>query len=69
MSECLLDSLRNEVALQLDRGAALSEVHRELIEAAPALSEDERAGLWLFAWSDHAVGRRSAGREVGSIAQ
>ena len=69
MTECLLDSLWNEVALQLDRGAGLSEVHTGLIEAAPVLSEDERAGLRLVAWSYHAVGRRSAGREMGSIAQ
>jgi hypothetical protein len=58
----LLDYVRNEVVLRLDRGADLSEVQRELIEAAPGLSEDERAGLWLFAWSYHAVGRRGADR-------
>jgi hypothetical protein len=61
--------VRNEVVVRLDRGADLSEVQRELIEAAPGLSEDERAGLWLFAWSYQAVGRRDAGREVGSIAR
>jgi hypothetical protein len=64
-----LDYVRNEVVLRLDRGADLSEVLRELIEAAPGLSEDERAGLWLLAWSYQAVGRRGAGRAVGSIAQ
>jgi len=43
--------VRDEVAARLERGAALADLNAELIEAAPALSEDERAALWLFAWS------------------
>jgi hypothetical protein len=43
--------VRDEVALRLDSGARLVDVEGELIEAEPGLSEDERAAVWLFAWS------------------
>jgi hypothetical protein len=51
MTESLLDCLRGEIALCLARGERLAEVEWRLIERAPGLSEDERAALWLFAWS------------------
>ena len=51
MRDSLLDRVRDEVALRLDRGMSLAEVQSGLIEAAPGLSEDQRAVLWLFAWS------------------
>jgi len=57
-----LDRVRDEVALQLDRGVGLAEVHR-LIEAARGLSEDEQDALWLFAWSY----RPGAGQSVESV--
>jgi hypothetical protein len=47
----MVSYVRDEVALWLEHGAALAEVESELIEAAPGLSEDDRAALWLFAWS------------------
>jgi hypothetical protein len=50
MSESYLDCVRDEIAFRLHRGERLAEVEREVI--APArLSEDDRAALWLFAWS------------------
>jgi hypothetical protein len=51
MSASLVDCVRDEVALRLDDGAPLAEVEGELIETVPGLSEDERAAVWLFAWS------------------
>jgi hypothetical protein len=69
MTEGLLECLRDDVAVWLDRGAALAEVQGQLIESAPALSEDERAGLWLFAWSYAASGRRGAPRQPGLVAR
>lgn len=68
MREQLSDRARDELALWLDRGAALPEVEGRLIEGAPGLSEDERAALRLFAWSYRASGRRRAGGERRSVA-
>jgi hypothetical protein len=64
----LQEYLRDDIALWLDRGAALAEVQGHLIEPAAVLSEDERAGLWLFAWSYAASGRRGAERRPGMVA-
>jgi len=47
----LLRQLQDVLALRLDRGERLADVEAELIDAAVALSDDERAALWLFAWS------------------
>ena len=47
----MLDPYRQEIALRLDEGHDLAEVERYLIEPAVWLSDDERDGLWLFAWS------------------
>jgi hypothetical protein len=33
------------------RGEPLEQVEDELINAAPGLNDDQRAGLWLYAWS------------------
>lgn len=55
MSVTLMDCVRDEVALRLERGACLVEVEGELIEGTPGLSEDERAAVWLFAWSYRAT--------------
>jgi hypothetical protein len=51
MRESVLDCLRDEVALRLDNGERLSRVEDQVIEGAVGLNEDERAALWLFAWS------------------
>lgn len=67
MEDSLLACVREELAVRLERGAALAEVQDELTEGAPGLSEDERAALCLFAWSYRPRGRRDAGRVLGSI--
>lgn len=64
MRESVLDCLREEVALRLHRGERLAAVESELIEPAYGLSEDERAALWLFAWSY----RPAAGADCGDVA-
>jgi hypothetical protein len=51
MADSLNDHVRRELAIRLELGASLAQVQDDVIEAAPALSEDERAALWLFAWS------------------
>jgi hypothetical protein len=51
MTDLLIDQIRHELSFWLDRGARLAEVEDQLIDVAPGLSEDERAALWLFAWS------------------
>jgi len=40
-----------EIAARLDSGEDLRTVEAELIDPAAELSDDDRAGLWLFAWS------------------
>jgi hypothetical protein len=45
-----VDALHHEIAEWLERGETLDAVDAELIEPA-MVSEDERAALWLFAWS------------------
>jgi hypothetical protein len=65
----VLDSLRDLVALRLERGAGVADVESELIDAAPGLDEDERAALWLFAWA-YRPGGRGAGRTgLGRVAK
>jgi hypothetical protein len=56
----MLDSYRHEIELRLDEGYELSDVERYLIEPAVELSDDERAALWLYAWSYQASRARPA---------
>lgn len=69
MSEFLLDCLRDEAALGRERGERLSTLEVELIESAPGLSEDERAALWLFAWSYRPRSSRASERLARALAQ
>jgi hypothetical protein len=46
-----MDDLRDRIAWSIEHGASLPEVQAELIEPAAELSEDDKSGLWLFAWS------------------
>jgi hypothetical protein len=48
--ETALHALRDQIVMSIDGGATLGLVDEELIASAP-VSEDERAALWLFAWS------------------
>jgi hypothetical protein len=56
------DTQREQIALWIDRGATLATVEDELIEPA-TVSEDERAAMWLYAWS-YAQRRRQSPRPV-----
>lgn len=67
MREQLLDT-RGRLAVGLDGGATLPEVEGRLIEGASGLSEDERAALWLFAWSYRASARRHPEGQLRSVA-
>jgi hypothetical protein len=46
-----IEELRYQIVARLDRGEDIAAIDTELIKPAPWLSEDERAALWLFAWS------------------
>ena len=54
--------LHDEIALRPDRAEKLVDGEAEFIDALVALSDDERAGLWLFAWSSRASGRQHRGQ-------
>ncbi len=43
--------LRDAITERMDCGASLDEVEAELIESQEDLDEEEKAALWLFAWS------------------
>jgi len=43
--------LRDTITERMDAGASLDEVETELIESQDHLDEEEKAALWLFAWS------------------
>lgn len=51
MRKSAVDCVRDDVALRPGHEAGLLEVDGALIDAASALSEDQRAAPWLFAWS------------------
>jgi hypothetical protein len=68
MPEALSDCVQEEVRFRLDQGASVAEVQKQLIDGAPGLNEEERAALWLFAWSYRATARGGAGREPGRVA-
>jgi hypothetical protein len=68
MPEALYDCVQDEVVRRLDFGARLAEVHTEVVEATPGLSEDERAALWLLAWS-YPSDARDRGRAYWSRAR
>jgi hypothetical protein len=46
-----LIDIREEINERMDEGASLEDVEAELIESQDHLGDDEKAALWLFAWS------------------
>lgn len=46
-----MDCVRDELERRLENGAGIAEIESELVERTPELDDDERAGLWLFAWA------------------
>ncbi|MBV9413938.1 MAG: hypothetical protein JO363_03075 [Solirubrobacterales bacterium] len=62
-----MNSVRDERAVWLEHRARVSKLENELIEAAPALREDERATLWLFAWSYRPRASRESARLTRSV--
>ena len=43
--------LRRAITERMDDGASLGDVDADLIESQPQLDDDEKAALWLLAWS------------------
>jgi hypothetical protein len=62
-----LDELCDAIARAVEQGADLHELQDEVIGAAPGLTEDERAGLWLFAWSYAARLRETGPRALVEV--
>ena len=58
-----LEQLQDEIALRLDHGEELANVEAELVDSAVAVTDDERAALWLFAWSY----RENVGHNAGQV--
>lgn len=46
-----MDELREEMRRRLDGGAGVGKVYDEVVGRVRDLDEDERAALWLYAWS------------------
>ena len=65
----MVDHVRDEVARWLEHGAAVAEVENELIETTPGLSDDDRAALWLFAWSYRPSRRRPQAKPARAVAR
>jgi hypothetical protein len=49
--------LRDAITERMDDGASLDEVEAELIESRADLDDEEKAALWLFAWSSVPLAR------------
>jgi hypothetical protein len=47
----VLIELRETITERMDQGSSLDDVEAELIESQDQLDDDEKAALWLFAWS------------------
>lgn len=47
----MVASYLQEIADRLDAGSRLEEVVSEVIDPRLELSDDDRAALWLYAWS------------------
>jgi hypothetical protein len=43
--------LREKITERIDEGVSLDRVETEVIERENHLGEEEKAALWLFAWS------------------
>ena len=57
----MLDWHRRQIMQRLDAGSDLDEIEDELINSLSEVSDDERAALWLFAWSyRHSPARAAA---------
>jgi len=63
-----LEHVQDEIVLRLDRGESLADVEAELVDTALALNDDERAALWLFAWSYQASERHDNERVLPGVA-
>jgi hypothetical protein len=50
------DQVRTQIRSFTTDGEPLDAIEQELIEPTP-LSDDEKSGLWLYAWSTRELGR------------
>ena len=62
------EQLRHQIAVRLDLGHDLATVDRESIKPARWLNDDQRAALWLFAWSYRERSNKGLSHFSGGIA-
>ena len=46
----MVDELREEIVARVHDGHSVAEIDRHVIQPAP-IDDDDKAGLWLLAWS------------------
>jgi hypothetical protein len=65
-----LEHYRAEIAARMERGATFASVEDEVIDPG-ALSDAEKAALWLYGWSFVGLGsqRREAVRHIDRLAE
>jgi hypothetical protein len=61
------DPVWEEIVLRLERGEAWAEVAHELDQASLRLNEDERAALWLSAWSSRPGGKTATDHLLAQV--
>lgn len=68
MAPAPLDSAQQLIVSLLDAGEPLADVELQIDEAR-SFDEEERAALWLLAWSHDAAGPNHAERPIAAVAE
>ncbi len=68
MAPVLLDDAQQFIVSLVDAGRRLPEIEAS-IDGRKALDEDERAALWLLAWSRMTEGPHSSEREIAGVTE
>jgi len=56
----MIEPVRSEIRTMAARGVPLEEIEARILAQAVPLTEDQRASIWLYAWS--CVERRERGK-------
>ena len=59
--------IQDDIAHRLDRAERLADIEVKLGDVEPDLNDDERAALWLFAWSYRPNARHAGRQSVAGI--
>ena len=61
------DPVWEEIVLRLERGEPWAELAHELEQTPSGLNEDERAALWLSAWSSRPGGKTATDHLLAQV--